>query len=89
VTTTLEVVRTRGIEKRFGPVQALRGADLSVAAGEVHWLLGENGAGKSTLMHVLFELARADAGSGTMRGETLESEPPRAAGDAMMPGGRP
>lgn len=43
----------RAIEKHFGGVQALRGADFSAVAGEIHGLCGENGAGKSTLLKVL------------------------------------
>ena len=51
-----------GVYKRFGAVEALRGASLSVAPGAIHALLGENGAGKSTLMHVAGGLVRPDAG---------------------------
>lgn len=57
------MLELRGIHKRFGPVEALRGVDFAVARGEVHALLGENGAGKSTLMHVAIGLVRPDAGS--------------------------
>ena len=52
----------RGISKRFGSVQALRGADFALAPGELHALLGENGAGKTTLMQVAFGLVAPDAG---------------------------
>lgn len=52
----------RGIGRRFGSVQALRGADFASEAGEIHALLGKNGAGKSTLMHVLFGLLQPDDG---------------------------
>ena len=38
-----------GITKTFGGIAALRAVDFSLAAGEIHGLVGENGAGKSTL----------------------------------------
>jgi ABC-type uncharacterized transport system ATPase subunit len=58
----------RGIAKRFGSVQALRGADFMLAPGELHALLGENGAGKTTLMQVAFGLVRPDAGEVAVAG---------------------
>ena len=61
----------RGIEKAFGPVLANRGADLDVAAGEIHALVGENGAGKSTLMRILSGMYGADAGTMTVDGRDV------------------
>src|SRR5512135_1376836 len=52
----------RMIAKRFGTVEALRGANLTAWTGEIHALLGENGAGKTTLMNILSGVYRADAG---------------------------
>lgn len=51
------------IDKRFGEVQALRGASLTVRRGTLHAVLGENGAGKTTLMRIAFGLMPADAGA--------------------------
>ena len=53
----------RGIWPRRREVVVLRGADLTVGAGEVVGLVGENGSGKSTLMKVLVGALAADAGT--------------------------
>jgi ABC-type sugar transport system ATPase subunit len=52
-----------GISKRFGDMVALENISLSLAAGEVHGILGANGAGKSTLIRILSGAMRADGGS--------------------------
>src|SRR6201999_4474111 len=46
-------IAVRSLEREFGPRRALAGVDLTVAAGEVHGLLGPPNAGKSTLLRVL------------------------------------
>jgi ABC-2 type transport system ATP-binding protein len=52
-----------GVVKRFGPVSALDGLDLSVSAGEVHGFLGPNGAGKTTTLRLLLGMLRSDGGT--------------------------
>lgn len=68
-----------GIEKRFGSVMALGGADFVLGRGEVHGLLGENGAGKSTLMHVAFGLVQPDRGLLRVAGREVRLRGPRMA----------
>lgn len=73
------VLRLEGIEKRYGPVQALRGADFTLLPGEVHALVGENGAGKTTLMQVAFGLVRPDRGRIIIGGAACPGLTPREA----------
>jgi ribose transport system ATP-binding protein len=77
----------QGVTKSFGASRALRGVSFSLAAGEVHALVGENGAGKSTLMKVLSGAVRPDGGSMTLAGQRYAPRSPRdakARGVAMI-----
>lgn len=65
------LLRLQGVWKRFGGEVALAGADLTVAAGEVHGLLGANGSGKSTLIKVLAGFHDVDEGTLEVRGEPV------------------
>jgi simple sugar transport system ATP-binding protein len=68
-----------GISKAFPGVRALDAVDFSVAAGEVHALLGENGAGKSTLIKVMTGAVQADAGVILLDGKPIRPDSPAAA----------
>jgi ABC-2 type transport system ATP-binding protein len=46
-------IKVRGLRKSYGPVEAVRGVDLEISAGEVFALLGPNGAGKTTTIEIL------------------------------------
>jgi ABC-type sugar transport system ATPase subunit len=72
-------VETRGINKRFGGVQALRDVSVSVVRGTVHALVGENGAGKSTLGKVIAGVISADEGELHVDGSLVEFRSPRDA----------
>ena len=69
----------RGIDKRFGGLQALKDADFEVARGEVMALVGDNGAGKSTLMKVLAGAYSADAGDFFLDGKRVSIKSPNDA----------
>jgi len=73
------LLEAREIAKQYGPVVALRSADLSIAPGEVHALLGANGAGKSTLVKALSGVVRPDSGAITVSGKTVRPSSPRQA----------
>jgi ribose transport system ATP-binding protein len=68
-----------GAVKHFGGVQALRGVDFDVRAGEIHALLGENGAGKSTLMNLLSGVHSPDEGTIRIDGNPVKFSSPRDA----------
>ena len=76
------LVEMTGIEKRFGPVTALEGVDLSVGPAEVVGLLGDNGAGKSTLIKILAGAMRPSAGAIRFKGEAVRFRSTRDAIDA-------
>jgi ABC-type sugar transport system ATPase subunit len=75
-------VQMVGINKRFGQVQALSEADLSVVPGEVVGLVGDNGAGKSTLMKILAGAINFDEGTITVDGQEKSFSNPNEAHDA-------
>jgi general nucleoside transport system ATP-binding protein len=77
-------VELRGITKRFPGILANDAVDLSVAAGEIHALLGENGAGKSTLMKILYGFYQPDAGEIRIRGRPVRFRSPRDARDCGL-----
>jgi len=65
---TIPAVSCEGLEKRYGPQEALRGLDLEVPEGTLFGFLGPNGAGKSTTLRILAGLVRADAGKASLFG---------------------
>ena len=72
------LVEARGLRRSYGAVRALRGIDLTLAAGEVLLVLGPNGAGKSTLLRTLAGLLRPQAGTVRVAGRELSRDDPDA-----------
>ena len=73
------VLQVTDLRKSFGPVEALRGVDLDLHAGEVLAVVGDNGAGKSTLIKHISGVYKPDAGRMLLAGAPLELGSPREA----------
>jgi ABC-2 type transport system ATP-binding protein len=64
----VSAVEVRGLRKRYGGFEAVRGIDFSIEAGEVFGLLGPNGAGKTTTVEILEGYRTRDEGTVTVLG---------------------
>ena len=71
-------VRLRGVCKRFGPVEALRGIDLVIPDGAYVCLLGPSGCGKTTLLRCVAGLETVDAGEIRIGSRSVEALEPFA-----------
>jgi ABC-2 type transport system ATP-binding protein len=78
------VAELRGAVKRYGPVTALAGVDLTVRAGEVVAVLGPNGAGKTTAVQLLLGLGRPGAGTARLFGRDPRDAAARVRVGAML-----
>ena len=79
VTAPAAALSARGVVKRYGRVEALRGVDLTVFEREIVALLGPNGAGKTTLLSIVLGLRRADVGDVRVFGRDAASPSARIA----------
>ncbi len=62
------VIEARGLKRNFGDVEAVRGVDLTIDAGEIYGFLGPNGAGKSTVVKMLTTLLAPSEGTAKIFG---------------------
>ncbi|WP_037851786.1 ABC transporter ATP-binding protein [Streptomyces sp. NRRL S-340] len=76
---TADVISAAGLARTFptrrGPVQAVRGIDLTVREGEILGFLGPNGAGKTTTLRMLTTLLAPTGGTATVAGCDLAGDP--------------
>ena len=70
--------------KRFGSVEALRGATFAAEPGEFFAILGPSGAGKTTLLRIIAGIERADSGAVLLDGRDVADTPVRARDTAMV-----
>ena len=73
---TTPLLDVRGVTRRFGGVQAVRGVSLQVRDGELLSIIGPNGAGKTTLFNLIAGQDRPDAGRVTLAGAPITGLPP-------------
>lgn len=65
------MIHTTGITKSFGPLQVLKGIDLTINKGEFVSIIGASGAGKTTLLQIIGSLDKADQGEVMVNGINL------------------
>lgn len=65
------IIEMRGITKRFGQLEVLKGIDLDINKGEVVSIVGPSGAGKTTLLQIMGTLYKPDSGSVSINGEDV------------------
>ena len=82
--TAAPVVELRGVTKRYGAVEALRGIDLVIRPGEISAILGPNGAGKTTALSLILGLRRPTSGTVRLLGLAPEHPVARARVGAML-----
>lgn len=70
-----EMIKLRGLTKRFGQITAVDNVDITVETGEVLGLLGPNGAGKSTTMKMVAGFLEPTAGTAIVCGRDVLQEP--------------
>jgi Cu-processing system ATP-binding protein len=79
------MIDIKGLDKRFGRLEVLRGLDLSMGRGRVTAVVGPNGAGKTTLIKIILGLTRADAGTVSIDGTAVGTDDSYRARIGYMP----
>lgn len=67
------VISIKGLQKSFGTLQVLKGADLQITKGENVAVLGKSGSGKSVLIKIIAGLIKADEGEVIVLGKNIQT----------------
>ncbi|MBI5719529.1 MAG: ATP-binding cassette domain-containing protein [Burkholderiales bacterium] len=78
------VLEVRDLDKHFGGIRAVNGAQLTLEAGQVHALIGPNGAGKTTTFNLISGLYEPTRGSVRLNGRAAQGLPPHRICDAGL-----
>jgi len=70
------VLEVTAINKHFGGIQAVKDAQLSLHAGQIHALIGPNGAGKTTTFNLISGMFEPDSGTVRLLGQEIQHLPP-------------
>ena len=73
-----EMLELRGVKKRYGRFEAVKGIDLAVRRGEIFGFLGPNGAGKTTTIRMVAGVLRPSSGTVVVGGDDLSEHPEKA-----------
>ena len=79
------IIEIRDVAKRFGPVTAVDGVNLTIAEGSVMGIVGESGCGKSTLARLILGLLPPDSGDIRVAGQRLDALDRRARARLIQP----
>ena len=79
------MIEVIGLSKAYGRRKVLNNLSLSIRPGELALLVGANGCGKSTTLRLLAGLSAADSGRILVNGHDVVSDPPRIAGQPVVP----
>src|SRR5215217_7581234 len=86
MTQSSAAITARGIRRSFGEHTVLDDVDLEVDQGTIFALLGPNGAGKTTIVRILSTLLKADAGTATIAGFDVATQPAKVRASISLTG---
>ena len=73
---TTSAVELRGVRKKFGNTEIIRGVDLAIEKDTIHAMIGPNGAGKSTIYNLITGRYNVDEGQILLNGEEITNQTP-------------